>query len=181
MHCLKPLILLGFCLCFMGCSISAKMKKLDPEELDHYRALRVYMDQPDARGIRNEDERKAYLGLKTREERDQWLKDEGHWERFYKYDPHIREKIVFGQVQTGWDKHMVYMSWGYPFTRRKLPGRNAMRSEMLVYRFEEAQDGTHQVWVRGSKTEYKAVRLYIQEVVVDDDRVTEIKKKDSAW
>ena len=164
-----------------GCGISSKMKKLSGDELDHYRALRVYMDQPDARGIRGETERREFLKLKTREERDQWLKDKGHCDRFYQYDAHIREKIVFGQVQEGWTRHMIYMSWGYPYTKRKLPGRQAMRSEMLVYRFEEMEDGAHQVWVQGSKTEYKAVRLYIREVIIDDDRITEIRERDVSW
>ena len=69
-----------------GCSISSKLKKLDEEEYDHYMALRVYLDRPDARGERSKDERKAFFKNKTREERDQWLKDKGLWDKFYQYD-----------------------------------------------------------------------------------------------
>ena len=165
----------------MGCSISSKLKKLDDEEYSHYMALRVYMDPPDGAGKRAKTERKEFFKLKTRAERDQWLKDKGHWDRFYQYDPHIRQKIVDGQVQLGWDKHMVYMSWGRPYLRRKLPGRNAQRSEMFIYRFEELQDGTHQVWVKGSKDTYKAARLYTKELIVDDDKIAEIRERDAVW
>ena len=83
----------------MGCSMSSKLNKLDSEEYAHYMALRVYMDQPDGAGKRAKTERKAFFKLKTRAERDQWLKDKGLWDRFYQYEPHIRQKIVDGQVQ----------------------------------------------------------------------------------
>ena len=165
----------------VGCSLSSKLNKLDTEEYAHYMALRVYMDQPDGSGKRAKTERKEYFKLKTRAERDQWLKDNGLWDRFYQYEPHIRQKIVDGQVQLGWDKHMVYMSWGRPYLRRKIPGRQAQRSEMFIYRFEELRDGAHQVWVEGSKDTYKAVRLYTKELIVDDDKIAEIREKDGAW
>ena len=128
-----------------GCSMSSKLKKLDEEEYDHYMALRVYLDRPDARGVRSKDERKAFFKNKTRAERDQWLKDKGLWDKFYQYDAHIRDKIVQGAVQVGWDKHMVYQAWGMPFVRRKLPGRQAQRSELFVYRFEVRKDGPSSV------------------------------------
>jgi hypothetical protein len=164
-----------------GCSISSKVKKLDDDEYKHYMALRVYLDRPNARGERSKDERKEFLKNKTREERDQWLKDKGVWDKFYQYDEHIREKIVNGGVQVGWDKHMVYQSWGMPFLRRKLPGRQAQRSEMFIYRFEVRQDGVHQVWVKGSKDTYKAQRLYTKELIVDDDKIAEIRERDGQW
>lgn len=164
-----------------GCSLSSKLKKLDDEEYNHYMALRVYMDQPNARGEREKTERKEFLKLKTRAERDQWLKDQDLWDRFYQYEPHIRQKIIDGAVQVGWDKHMVYQSWGYPLIRRRLPGRQAQRSEMFIYRFEQLADGSHQVWQEGSKDTYKAARLYIKEVVVDDDFVAEIREKEATW
>ena len=164
-----------------GCSISAMKKRLDSQELDHYRALRVYMDAPDNSGRRQTTERKEYLKLQTREERDNWLKKRELWDRFYKYDAHIRQKIVDGAVQVGWERHMVYMSWGHPYNRKKLPGRKASRSELLTYRFEQMRDGTIQLWVPGSKTEYKAARLFVKLLYVDDDKVTEIQQKDAGW
>lgn len=171
---------IAFCLT-MGCSIAGKVKRLEGEEYDHYMALRVYLDQADARGHRPKTERKEFFKNKTREERDQWLKDKGLWDKFYQYAPHIREKIVGGNVQVGWDKHMVYQSWGLPLVRRKLPGRQAQRSEMFVYRFEERQDGVHQVWIKGSKDTYKARRLYTKEVIIDDDKVTEMREREGVW
>jgi hypothetical protein len=164
-----------------GCSISALKKRLDSEELNHYRALRVYLDGPDSRGKRAKIERKEYLNLKTRPERDQWLKDKELWDKFYKYPPHIRQKIIEGAVQVGWERHMVYQSWGHPYSRKKLPGRKASRSELLIYRFEQLKDGTIQLWVPGSKTEYKAARLFTQELFVDDDKVTEMQQKNKGW
>lgn len=155
-----------------ACSWKNRTKFLDDEEFDHYYALRVYME---------DDSRKDYLKLKTREERDQYLKDAGLWERFYKYDDHIRELILGGEVQAGWTKDMVYMAWGTPYDRRKLPGRAAQRSEMLIYRFEQHADGRVLVWATDSKTEYKAIKLFEQEVTLDDDVVAEVSMKNKSW
>lgn len=155
-----------------GCSWKNRVKHLENDEFDHYYALRVWME---------EDDKKAYLKLKTREERDQFLKDKGLWERFYQYPDHIRELIVAGEAQQGWTKDMVYMAWGVPYDRRKLPGREAQRSEMLIYRFEKHEDGRILVWAPGSKTEYKATGLFEQEVILDDDVVAEISVKEKSW
>jgi hypothetical protein len=149
-----------------------KVKHLTDTEFDHYYALRVYMD---------DEQMKKFLKMKTVDERDAYLKELGLWERFYKYDEHIRQKIIDGEVQTGWTIDMLYMSWGAPYDRRKLAGRKAMRSELLVYRFEEQPDGRVLVWTEDSKTEYKAARLFEREVVVDDDVVTSIEQKEAHW
>jgi len=173
--------LLMACFLLAGCSMSALKKKLATDELDHYRALRVYMDAPDERGHRKMTDRREYLALKTRAERDKWLKDKKVWDHFYQYEAHIRQKIVDGLVQIGWDRQMIYMSWGHPFTRKKLPGRKASRSELLTYRFEQLRDGTIQLWEPGSKTEYKAARLFVRELYVDDDKLTQMDEKTSGW
>lgn len=155
-----------------GCSYTRLQKRLSDEEFDAYYALRVFM---------NEDQRKTYLKLKTEAERNQYLKDLGLWDRFYKYDKHIRDRIVAGEVQVGWTKDMVYMAWGAPYSRERPVGRKAERSEMLIYRFEQQPDGQVLVWEPNSKTAYKATRLFIREVTLDDDVVAEIKEKDSSW
>jgi hypothetical protein len=147
-------------------------KHLTDAEFDHYYALRVFMD---------ESQTKKYLKMKTEEERDAYLKELGLWDKFYKYDDHIRQKIVDGDVQIGWTIDMVYMAWGAPYDRRKLAGRKAERSELLVYRFEQQPDGRVLVWTEGSKTEYKATRLFIREVTVDDDVVVAMEDKDAHW
>ena len=166
-------LLLGSQLTFVtGCSWKNLVKFLENDEFDHYYALRVYME---------ESQKKEYLKLKTREERDQYLKDKGYWDRFYQYEQHIRDAIVAGEVQNGWSKDMVYMAWGTPYDRRKLPGRDAQRSEMLIYRFEKHEDGRIIVWAPGSKTEYKAVDLFEQEVTLDDDVVKTIEIKKKTW
>lgn len=151
-----------------GCSVERKVKKFDDAELAHYSALRTYM---------SEEDRVTYLKLKTPEERDQWLKDQGLWDRFYQYEEHIRKAIAEGAVQTGWSKDMVLMSWGAPYDKRKLTGRPAPRSELLVYRFEKHEDGSMIVYVPGSKTVYKAVDRITREVYLDSDIVTEIIEK----
>lgn len=152
-----------------GCSWERKVNRLSEEEFKHYYALRPFMQ---------EDVRKSYLLLKTEEERNAYLKEQKLWDVFYKYDDHIRQLIVDGQVQNGWSKDMVLMSWGGPYDARRLTGRPAPRSELLVYRFEKHADGTILVWVPGSKTEYKAISRFTRDVYLDNDIVTEIVEKD---
>lgn len=151
-----------------GCGIDARIKKLSPEEYKAYYALRPFM---------SEDDKKTYLKLKTEEERKQWMKDKGLWDAFYKYDETIRQAIVDGAVRTGWNEEMVYMAWGAPYDSQKLTGRRAVRSQLLVYRFEKQEDGTILVWAPGSKTEYKSIEHFRREVYIDDNVVTEIVEK----
>jgi hypothetical protein len=99
------------------------------------------------------------------------------WSYYYDYEPHIREKIYGGEVQEGWTKDMLLMSWGKPITSKKLAGRQAMRSWLYIYKFEKHEDGSILVWEPGSKTEYKAVALFKREVILDDDIIVEIRDK----
>ena len=180
----KPTLLLALAASVfmsLGFNMSAKINKLDEDEYTHFMALRVYMDQPNSKGERGNSERKEFLKLKTRAERDQWLKDKGLWDKFYKYPAHIRQKIADGAVQVGWDKHMVYMSWGRPFKRQKVAGRSTYRSERFTYRWEVRKDGAHQVWVKNSKDTYAAQKLYIKELIVDDDVIAEMTERPAKW
>jgi hypothetical protein len=167
-----------------ACSWERRVNKLTDEEFSHYYALKVFM---------TDEQRKAYLLLKTPQERDAWLKAEEAganaaaadmtpplWELFYKYPENIRTSIVDGAVQTGWTKDMVLMSWGGPYDKKRLTGRPASRSELLIYRFEKHADGSVLVYVPGSNTEYKAEERFIREVYVDDNIVTEIIEK-AGW
>ncbi len=175
----------------VGCSINARKKKLTAPELKHYRALEVYLDQPDRKGQRPKAERLEYLKLKTVAERDKWMKakilpssqGEGSlWDRFYKYEPHIREKISEGDVQVGWSLDMLYMAWGRPMKREKPPACDHSRCWRYIYRFEDIQgkDGAvyTQVWVPGSRDEYRAVSIYDREVEVGDNKVLKITRKE---
>lgn len=150
-------------------TVGSKLDRLDEAERDHYFALRVYMSDAD---------QKAYLKLKTREDRDAWLKGKGLWERFYKYDDAKREAIATGDVKVGFTEDMVFMAWGNPFVKKRLTGRDAARSELLVYRFETTPDGATMVWQPKSKATYKAVAKFQLDVYVDDSRVTAIERKD---
>ena len=152
-----------------GCSIDRKLKNLDDQEFQHYYALKVYMDEPQV---------KTYLKLKTRAERDGYLKKRGLWDKYYEYEVHVREAIYNGRVEVGWTKDMVLMAWGRPIDRGRVAGRQATRSERYIYRFEENQEGAILVWEPGSKTQYKAARLFSREVVFDNDVVAEINTKD---
>jgi len=152
-----------------GCGYERKVKRLDNQEFQHYYALKVYMDEP---------QRKAFFKLKTRAERDEFLKKRGHWDKFYEYEPHIRDAIFDGKVELGWTKDMVLMAWGLPVDRGRVAGRQATRSERYKYRFEETQDGGVLVWEPGSKTQYAAARLFSREVIFDNDVVAEINNKD---
>lgn len=149
-----------------------RVKHLSDAEFDHYYALKVYME---------DDKRKAFLKLKTEDERNEFLKNNGLWDKFYQYDEHIRQTIVDGDVQTGWTKDMVLMSWGKPFKRRRLTGRPAERSVMFIYRFEKHADGSVLVWEDRSKTEYKAVMKFSRELYMDDDVVSKIETKKDGW
>ena len=166
---LLSLLFAGALAATSGCSVDRKMKKFDDQEFQHYYVLKVYM---------NDAQKKAYFKLKTRAERDAWLKKAGLWDRYYEYEPHVRDEIYNGSVQVGWTKDMMLMAWGRPIDRGRVAGRQAPRSERYIYRFEEAQDGSILVWEPGSKTQYQAARLFKREVILDSDVVAEIINKD---
>lgn len=171
---------LVFLLLLSACSWERRVNKLTDTEFQHYYALKPFM---------TDDEREVYLKLKTEEERNGWLKAnhplnapadrpaEPYWDMFYQYPDNIRTAIVDGAVQTGWNKQMVLMSWGPPYDKKRLTGRPAARSELLLYRFEKHEDGSVLVYTPGSKTEYKAIDEFTREVYIDDDIVTEIMEK----
>ena len=126
----------------------------------------------------NKDVQKTFLRFKTEGERNAFLQERGLWERFYKYDQRIRDMIVAGEVQEGWGEDQMFMAWGEPYDRRRLTGRPASRSELFVYRFEVASDGVVRVWNPSSKTAYKAVDFYQVNVYVDDERISEMQRKE---
>ena len=152
-----------------ACSWEHRVKKLGPDEFNTYYALRPFM---------TDDARKTYLKYKTPEERTQYLKDQKLWDIFYKYSEAERDAIIAGDAKVGWAKDMVVMAWGKPYDIRKLVGRKAMRSELLVYRFEVTDDGRILVWEPGSKTEYGAARKFERLVTVDDDLVISIEESE---
>ena len=156
----------------LGCGAERRVKKLDSEEFKHYYALKVYME---------DDARADYLKLKTREERDAYLKKEGLWDRFYSLPPEVQTQVYEGDVQVGWSKEMLLMSWGKPVDSKKLAGRQAQRSFLYIYRFEQTQEGGLLVWEPGSKTQYKAAALFIRQVTIDDDIVVKIDQKPGKW
>ncbi|MCB9759606.1 MAG: hypothetical protein H6739_07170 [Alphaproteobacteria bacterium] len=168
---LSMLLLVALAAGATGCSWEKRVKNLSDAEFDHYYALRPFMEDA---------QRKTYLKLKTEEERNAYLKELGIWDYFYKYDAAERDDIVAGDVQVGWTKDKVLMAWGRPHDRQKLAGRQAQRSELLIYRFEGHEDGSILIWEPNSKTEYKAVRFFRREVILDDDVVTEIAEK-NGW
>ena len=73
-------------------------------------------------------------------------------------------------------RDMVLMAWGQPHDMQKLVGRQAKRSERLVYRFEMHEGGVVYVWRPEAKTDYKAIKLFRQDVILDDDIVKELNK-----
>lgn len=168
----RTLVLVALAL-LAGCG--SKMKRLTPTERDHFTALEVYL---------NTAEEKAFLKLKTEEERNTFLREHGpgnglsFWDQFYQYDEQDRDAILAGDVDIGWSEDRVFMAWGRPFERRRLTGRPATRSELFVYRFEVDDEGIVRVYVPDSKTAYRAVRQYQLDVFVDDGRVTQMDRKD---
>ncbi len=150
-----------------GC-MKQKIARLNAAEQSHYYALKVWMD---------DWEEKAFLKGKTEADRSNWLKEAGYWDRFYKYDSEIRDAIVTGDVKASFTQDQVFMAWGKPHARKRLTGRPATRSELLVYRFEVTRDGETLVWAPGSKETFKAMELYQLELYIDDSVVTEILRK----
>lgn len=63
-------------------------------------------------------------------------------------------------------------------SKRRLTGREAARSELLVYRFQIDRKGIATPVV-GERIDYKAVGQHQSEVYVDDEIVTSIVEKDS--
>lgn len=148
---------------------AASTKRLSDSEKDHFYAVKVFM---------GEKEQKKWLKLKTQSERDGWLKKQGLWERFYQHDEDTRKKIVAGEVEISWEQDSVLMAWGMPHQRKRLTGRPATRSELFVYRFEVDLEGYVSVWKPKSKTAHRAMKLYQIDVVLDDARVSEMRRKD---
>ncbi len=158
-----------------GCGNSYRIKKLDTTEYNQYIALRPFM---------TDDEKTEWLKLKTDADRDQWLKDKKYgipesslWDKFYKYSDKVRQQIIDGKVEVGWTKDQVVMAWGQPYDKRKLTGRPAERSELLVYRFTTDKDGVTQVFVDGAPME-KVVSRTTALCYIDDNVLTSLENKD---
>jgi hypothetical protein len=162
---LRTYLLTG--LVFFSCA-NKKLDRLSDAERECYDAVRVWMDAKEI---------KAYLKLKTEEERNQWLKDHKLYDRWYGYDERIRQAIRDGRVTVGMAEDMVLMAWGAPTERRRNTGRPAQRSETLVYRFEVSDDGEVLVWAPDSRETQNAVEFYRMHVVIDDGVVAEIEKR----
>ena len=151
-----------------------RIKHLSAAEFDHYYALRPFMD---------ETLQKGFLKGKTEEQRNEYLKTHSFqekplWDLFYGYEEAQRAAIVAGEVALGWDKNMVLMAWGAPFDKKKLVGRPAVRSEMLIYRFEVAEDGTVMVFDPEEGSSYHAIRHFTREVTLDDNKVTALDERE---
>ena len=131
---------------------AGKFEKLEPREQAHMRAVEVFMSK---------EQVKAYYKGKTPEARDAFLKEIGVWDRFYTYDDAERALIIAGEVKVGWDQDQLYMAWGAPWSKNRLTGRPATRSERLVYRFEVGADGM--ATPLGRKRDYKAVDQFREE------------------
>lgn len=159
-----------------GCGTQHLLKKLSETEYNQYIALRPFM---------SEEEKKDWLKLKTDAEKDDWLKakkccipEQSLWDKFYQYSPAVRQQIIDGKVAVGWTKDQVLMAWGAPYDKRKLTGRPASRSELLVYRFERHEDNVVLVYEPNSKTLYEAIGTFTRLAYIDDDKVTSIEEKD---
>lgn len=150
-------------------AVAGKLDRLEAAERDHYRALKVWMDTK---------ERKQFLKLKTREERDAWLKAQGYWDRFYQYDGPQRRLILDGDVKIGWSEDMVLMAWGPAYTRRREILQDAARAETLVFRFEINEDNEVLIFTPGSTTYHTAKKLFRMNVLIADGKVRSLTKQD---
>lgn len=152
----------------LGVADAAPIDRLEPPERAHFDALRVWMDKR---------QEKDFLKLKSREARDQWLKDNKLWDRFYQYAADVRAEIVAGNVAVGWMADQVYMAWGPPFQKVRTADPGVQRSEKLVYLLEVTPEGKVLVWEPGSKETHNAIDRYRYELVVHNGMVVEKLKK----
>lgn len=166
----KALVVVG-ALTALTFGTAGKMDKLEAYERDHYGALVVWFQD-------EKKETKEWLKLKTNAERDQWLKDKGYWNHFYKYGDEEREEILGREPKIGWSQDMVYMAWGRPFRKVKSTKRTAGETHILTYRLQVTKDGRHLVYRPKSKETYKSVRRYRAQITLDDRVVTDIKETD---
>lgn len=165
----RVLVIALLSLGLIGPALAGKLDRLESDERDHYRALKVWMDTK---------ERKRFLKLKTREERDAWLKEQGYWDRFYQYDATQRRMILDGDIKVGWTEDMVLMAWGPAYTRRREILQDAARAETLVFRFEVNQDNEVLVFVPGSSSYHEAKKLFRMNVLLADGKVRSMTKQD---
>ncbi len=161
----------GFALIAVLLGTAGKMDRLLDYERDHYRALVVFFED-------EKKETREWLKLKTPEERDQWLKDKGYWDHFYKYSEEERAEILAREPKIGWTQEMLYMAWGRPYRKIKSTKRTAQDTIILSYRIQVTPEGRHLIYKPKSKATYKAVERYTQDIVLDDRVITEIRRRD---
>ena len=164
---LVPVLALTLLVFGMG---NRKLKRLSADERAHFEALDVFMD---------DDAEKAFLKLKTEEERNAFLKQAGLWERYYQYDAERRAEIAAGDVKVGWTDDQVYMAWDAPHDRgRGVRSRAAGRTETLVYNFLLTADKQIVLWERGSKYEPSARAKFRLVLTAVDGVITQMEKQD---
>ena len=150
---------------------AGKIDKIQGYERDHYQALKVFFKD-------EKKETRMWLKNKTPAERDQWLKDMGYWDYFYKYDEETRKEILGREPKEGWKQDMLYMAWGPPFRKQKSTKRTASDTIILSYRMEVDKKGRHLVWTPKSKESYKAIEQYTTDITLDDHVITKIVRRD---
>ncbi|MCB9663141.1 MAG: hypothetical protein H6732_03440 [Alphaproteobacteria bacterium] len=147
---------------------AGKLDRLSEAERTHFAALKPFLTDKD---------QKAYLKLKTEDERNAWLKARRLWDRYYALPERQREDIAAGKVQKGWTDDMVIMAWGSPHERRRLAVSEASRSELFVYFVEVLSDGKVMLWKPGSKQTHGAVDKYRWELRVYDHEVVQMERR----
>lgn len=149
---------------------AGRFDRLPQHEQDHFTALKVFLSEKD---------QKAWLKLKTEDERNTWLKERKLWDRFYQHDEPVRQQILQGDVKTGWTEAMVNMAWGRPAQRlRNTDPRIAGKSDRLIYLFEVTPEGRALVWHAGSKETHTAIKRFRIELVLVEGIVETYEKQD---
>ena len=151
-------------LMMQGCSYMRHVKRLEEPEKEHWYALKVFM---------KEDQRKEYLTKKTRAERDEYLKGLELWDKFYELSERRRKAILDYDVAVGWNQEELLMSWGKPHKTGMEPTNKAPRASRWTYTFEVHLDKKTKkeyriIWEPNSKTEYKSIRTYDCDVIIQD-------------
>lgn len=105
----------------------------------------------------SEDELSVFQGLKTTEERLEFLKEAGYWKLWEEIDDEMLPFVIAGDVIVGMSKEEVFYCWDKPARLRK-DFRQDAYVDVLNYNFEVDRKGREFIERPDSQTSYKNER-----------------------
>jgi hypothetical protein len=102
----------------------------------------------------SDDELKIFVGLKTSEERREFVKKAGYLKKWEDIDEEMLPFVMKGEVVPGMSQDLVYMCWDKPAKIRKDFKKDAY-VDVLNYEFERDRKGREWLLRPDSQTSYK--------------------------